>query len=137
LTSKQQRINVSAWQTKRLAARPNLFGQFRVAQAAGISSAIPGERVLRIEVVVHNTQELQCGHSLEKFPRILPPRDFQWTQGNGRACSSKKQSHKALVSRRSTPAQSRGAQNPRPIDKHYETIRTATQGVFDELGLAA
>jgi hypothetical protein len=29
---------------------------------------------------------------------------------------------------------SRGAQNPRPIDKHYETIRTAMQGVFDELG---
>jgi hypothetical protein len=27
--------------------------------------------VLRIEVVVHNTQQLQCGHSLEKFPRIL------------------------------------------------------------------
>jgi hypothetical protein len=32
---------------------------------------------------------------------------------------------------------SRGAQNPRPIDRHYETIRTAMQGVFDELGLAA
>jgi hypothetical protein len=30
-----------------------------------------GERVLRIEVVVHNTQELRCGHSLEKFSRIL------------------------------------------------------------------
>jgi hypothetical protein len=25
----------------------------------------------------------------------------------------------------------------RPIDKHYETIRTAMQGVFNELGLAA
>jgi hypothetical protein len=31
----------------------------------------------------------------------------------------------------------RGAQNPTPIDKHYETIRIAMQGVFDELGLAA
>jgi hypothetical protein len=30
-----------------------------------------------------------------------------------------------------------GAQNPRPLDKHYETIRMAMQGVFDELGLAA
>jgi hypothetical protein len=30
-----------------------------------------GERVLRIEVVVHNTQELQCGRSLEKFPPIV------------------------------------------------------------------
>ena len=28
-----------------------------------------GERVLRIEVVAHNTEELQCGRSLEKFPR--------------------------------------------------------------------
>ena len=30
-----------------------------------------GERVLRIEVVVHNTQELRCGRSLEKFPKIV------------------------------------------------------------------
>ena len=30
-----------------------------------------GERVLRIEVVVHNTQELRCGRSLEKFPDIV------------------------------------------------------------------
>ena len=27
--------------------------------------------MLRIEVVVHNTQELRCGRSLENFPRIL------------------------------------------------------------------
>ena len=31
---------------------------------------------------------------------------------------------------------SRGPQNPRAIDKHYETIRAAMQGVFAELGLA-
>jgi hypothetical protein len=30
-----------------------------------------GERVLRIEAVVHNTQELRCGRSLEKFPEIV------------------------------------------------------------------
>src|ERR1700736_3331537 len=30
-----------------------------------------GDRVLRIEVVVHNTQELRCGRSLEKFPQIV------------------------------------------------------------------
>ena len=30
-----------------------------------------GERVLRIEAVVHNTEELRCGRSLEKFPQIL------------------------------------------------------------------
>lgn len=30
-----------------------------------------GERVLRIEVVAHNTNELDCGRSLEKFPTIV------------------------------------------------------------------
>ena len=30
-----------------------------------------GERVLRTEAVVHNTQELRCGRSLEKFPQIV------------------------------------------------------------------
>jgi hypothetical protein len=30
-----------------------------------------GERVLRIEVVVHNTEEIQCGRSLERFPQIV------------------------------------------------------------------
>jgi hypothetical protein len=30
-----------------------------------------GERVLRIEVIVHNTEELDCGRSLEKFPEIV------------------------------------------------------------------
>ena len=32
---------------------------------------------------------------------------------------------------------SRGAQNPRALDAHYETIRSAMLGVFQELGLAA
>ena len=30
-----------------------------------------GERVLRIEAVAHNTQELQCGRSQEMFPEII------------------------------------------------------------------
>jgi hypothetical protein len=30
-----------------------------------------GERVLRIEAVAHNTQELNCGRSLEKFPEVV------------------------------------------------------------------
>jgi hypothetical protein len=32
---------------------------------------------------------------------------------------------------------SRGAQNPRALDVHYDAIRAAMQGVFQELGLAA
>src|SRR5215469_480826 len=30
-----------------------------------------GERVLRIEAVAHNTQELKCGRSLDKFPEVV------------------------------------------------------------------
>jgi hypothetical protein len=30
-----------------------------------------GERVLRIEAIAHNTRELNCGRSLEKFPEIV------------------------------------------------------------------
>jgi hypothetical protein len=81
---------------------------------------------------------IQVGNSLTS-PVLNPPpvSDFsvrryktqirinrQRTQSNGRARSSKKQSHKALVSRRSTPAQITRRTKPRPIDKHYETIRT-------------
>ena len=30
-----------------------------------------GERVLRIEAIAHNTRDLDCGRSLEKFPEIV------------------------------------------------------------------
>ena len=30
-----------------------------------------GERVLRIEAMAHNTQELNCGRSLDKFPEVV------------------------------------------------------------------
>jgi hypothetical protein len=30
-----------------------------------------GERVLRIEAMAHNTEQLDCGRSLEKFPEIV------------------------------------------------------------------
>jgi len=31
----------------------------------------------------------------------------------------------------------RGAQNPRPLDAHYDAIRASMRGVFHELGIAA
>src|SRR6201997_451560 len=212
-----------------------------------------GERVLRIEVVVHNTQELQCGRSLEKFPQIvvqakeilerfmnalscidqcfiadsmldelpipsrvgttkvggidlnkprmrwvveavialclsLSPHGFTASelarqvrmlsnQAEGQsdarraAYDLKKLRGKKIFNRiaqtrryQSTSSglkamvalvvlrdkaikpllaaaqdlhSSRGAQNPRPLDRNYETIRTAMQSVFQELGLAA
>jgi DNA-binding transcriptional ArsR family regulator len=210
-----------------------------------------GERVLRIEVVVHNTQELRCGRSLERFPEIvaqakgvlrrfmdalscidqcfiadrlleqLPapsqvgktkvggidlnksrmrrvieavialsslPSGFTASELARHVRALGKQSESEYAPRRAaydlkklrgknivrrigkthryeplpkglramaalvvlrdkaikpllTAAQdlrpSRGAQNPRALDTHYETIRTAMQGVFQELGLAA
>jgi hypothetical protein len=30
-----------------------------------------GERVLRVEAIAHNTEELECGRSIEKFPTIV------------------------------------------------------------------
>jgi len=212
-----------------------------------------GERVLRIEVVVHNTEELQCGRSLEKFPQIvvqakeilerfmnalscidqcfiadsmldelptpsrvgttkvggidlnkprmrwvveavialclsLSPQGFTASelarqvrmlsnQAEGQydarraAYDLKKLRGKKIVHRidqtrryQSTSSglkamvalvvlrnkaikpllaaaqdlhPSRGAQNPRPLDRNYETIRMAMQSVFQELGLAA
>ena len=210
-----------------------------------------GERVLRIEVVVHNTQELRCGRSLEKFPEIvaqarnvlerfmealscidqcfiadrlleqLPvpsqvgktkvggidvnkPR-MRWvvqavivlSPSPGGFTASQLASHVQAISKQSASqygarraaydlkklrgknivrrigrtrryepvpkglramaalvvlrnkaikpllaaAQelrpSRGAQNPNPLDTHYDTIRTAMRGVFQELGIAA
>jgi hypothetical protein len=212
-----------------------------------------GERVLRIEVVVHNTQELQCGRSLEKFPRIvvqakeilerfmnalscidqcfiadsmleelptpsrvgttkvggidlnkprmrwvveavialclsLSPHGFTASQLARQVCVLSNQGESEYGARRAAydlkklrgneivrrigqtrgyqstasglkamvalvvlrnkaikpllaAAQdlrpSRGAQNPRPLDRNYEIIRTAMQVVFQELGLAA
>lgn len=210
-----------------------------------------GERVLRIEVVVHNTQELRCGRSLEKFPTIvveaksilerfmdalscidqcfiadrmleqLPaPSQVGKTKVGGidlnkprmrwvvealialspspggftaselasqvRALSRQRESEygprraaydlkklrgkkivrrigqtrryesipkglrtmtalvvlrnkaiKPLLAAAQELRPSRGAQNPSAIDTHYHTIRTAMQGVFQELGLAA
>src|SRR6201987_2175319 len=212
-----------------------------------------GERVLRIEVVVHNTGALQCGRSLEKFPQILmlasdilqrfmdalscidqcfiadsileelpapssvgktkvggidlnkarlrlvvealialgvspsargftaselarqvrllsnqtesdygplrgaydlkklraknivqriaQTRRYESTASGLRAMVAlvvlRNKALKPLLAAAQRRRKSRGAQNPRPIDRHYETIRVAMQGVFDELGLAA
>ena len=211
------------------------------------------ERVLRIEVVVHNTQELQCVRSLEKFPQIalqakvilerfmdalscidqcfisdsmleqlLPPswvgktkvggidlnkprmrsvieavialclslsphgftasglarqvrplsnqgeseygarcaaydlkklrgknivrrigqtRRYQSTSSGLKAMVAlvvlRNKAIKPLLAAAQDLRASRGAQDPRALDRHYDTIRTAMQAVFQELGLAA
>jgi hypothetical protein len=73
--------------------------------------------------------------------RIMQTRRYQSTASGLRAMVSlvvlRNKAIKPLLAAAQRRRKSRGAQNPRPIDKHYETIRTAMQGVFDELGLAA
>jgi hypothetical protein len=210
-----------------------------------------GERVLRIEAIAHNTQELDCGRSLEKFPHIifllksmlerfldalscidqcfiaddmlenLPaasqvgktlvggidlnksrmrwvveavialsalPGGFTASELAAQVCalSGQRESHygprraaydlkklrgkqivrrigqtrhyepiptglravtalvvlrnkaiKPLLAAAQEFKRSRRAQNPRPLDTHYQTIRLAMQGVFQELGIAA
>jgi hypothetical protein len=70
-------------------------------------------------------------HRSAHRPDTQIPINLQGTQGNGGACGSKKQAIKPLLAVAQGRRKSRAAQNPRPIDKHYETIRTAMQGVFD------
>jgi len=73
--------------------------------------------------------------------RIGQTRRYQSTPSGLRAMVAlvvlRNKAIKPLLAAAHRRRKSRGAQNPRPIDKHYETIRTAMQGVFDELGLAA
>jgi hypothetical protein len=73
--------------------------------------------------------------------RIGQTRRYQSTSsglpGDGCARGSKKQSDQALLAAAQDLRPSRGAQNPRPLDRNYEIIRTAMLVVFQEPGLAA
>jgi hypothetical protein len=73
--------------------------------------------------------------------RIAQTRRYQSTASGLRAMVAlvvlRNKAIKPLLAAAQRRRKSRGAQNPRPIDRHYETIRMAMQGVFDELGLAA
>ena len=73
--------------------------------------------------------------------RIGQTRRYQSTPSGLRAMVAlvvlRNKAIKPLLAAAHRRRKSRGAQNPRTIDNHYETIRTAMQGVFDELGLAA
>jgi len=84
---------------------------------------------------------LQVGYDKEIVRRIAQTRRYESTASGLRAMVAlvvlRNKAIKPLLAAAQRRRKSRGAQNPRPIDKHYETIRTAMQGVFDELGLAA
>src|SRR5246127_5525939 len=73
--------------------------------------------------------------------RIAQTRRYESTASGLRAMVAlvvlRNKAIKPLLAAAQRRRKSRGAQNPRPIDRHYETIRVAMQGVFDELGLAA
>jgi hypothetical protein len=88
-----------------------------------------GERVLRIEVIVHDTRELGCGRALENFPEIV--RRLQALLV-GPYCVNVCWPSAARALR-----PSRGAHNPTLLDAHYDALRAAMRGVFHELGIAA
>src|SRR6266446_6434352 len=73
--------------------------------------------------------------------RITQTRTYESTASGLRAMVAlvvlRNKAIKPLLAAAQRRRKSRGAQNPRPIDRHYETIRMAMQRVFDELGLAA
>src|SRR5215469_6343780 len=51
-------------------ALPLEYRQF-FCRASPLSAYTKGQRVLRIEAVVHNTRELKCGRALDKFPEVV------------------------------------------------------------------
>jgi hypothetical protein len=59
------------------------------------------------------------------------------TESDGRAGGAEKPGDKAFAGGRTGTKATRGAQNPKPLDTHYDNIRTAMRGVFQELGLVA
>ena len=78
---------------------------------------------------------LQVGYDKEIVRRIAQTRRYESTASGLRAMVAlvvlRNKAIKPLLAAAQCRRKSRGAQNPRPIDKHYETIRTAMQGVFD------
>jgi hypothetical protein len=73
--------------------------------------------------------------------RIAQTRRYESTASGPRAMVAlvvlRNKAIKPLLAAAQRLRKSRGSQNPRAIDRHYQTVRTAMQGVFDELGLAA
>ena len=77
-----------------------------------------GARVLRIEVVVHNTKELRCGKVLETLPVL------------------REQVIKPLLAGVIRP-RGRPPKTVHPIDQHYIRLREEMHATFETLGLAA
>lgn len=99
-----------------------------------------GERVLRIEAIAHNTQELDCGRSLEKFPEIVSCLKSMLERFmNALSCIDQCFIAEETLEQLPAPAQvgkTRRPQNPIPLDIHYQTIRAGMRGLFHEPGIA-
>ena len=63
--------------------------------------------------------------------------DLQWVKAMVALVVLRNKAIKPLLAAAQDLRPSRGAKNPRPLDRNYEIIRTAMQVVFQELGLAA
>jgi hypothetical protein len=114
------------------------------------------ERVLRIEVIVHNARHKQpseqygptrAAYDLKKFrgqqivERIGQSRRYQANPTGLKAITAlivlRDKAIKPLLAVAQGLRPNRGAQNPTPLDAHYDPVRSTMRGVFHELGIAA
>jgi hypothetical protein len=73
--------------------------------------------------------------------RIGPTRHYQATPAGLKAIAAlvvlREKAIRPLLAAAQEIRPSRGAQNPTPLDRHYETVRAGMAGIFRELGVVA
>jgi hypothetical protein len=89
----------------------------------------------------------RAAYDLKKFrgqeivQRIANTRRYQASRAGLKAITAlivlREKAIKPLLAAAQGQRQRRGAQNPRPLDAHYDAVRSAMRGVFYELGIAA
>ena len=94
-----------------------------------------------------NYQARQAAYDLKKLGgkgmvrRVGQTRQYEPTSTGLKAMTAwlvlRDQVIKPLLAASTQTYPGHGAQNPRNLDRHYETIRAGMQGVFKELGIAA
>jgi hypothetical protein len=125
------------------------YSNYQVEYSRNLIFEIGGHMEVRVQ---SNQAESECGapraaYDLKKLRgkeivrRIGQTRRYQSTSSGLKAMVAlvvlRNKAIKPLLAAAQDLRPSRGAQNPRPLDRNYEIIRTAMQVVFQELGLAA
>jgi hypothetical protein len=105
-----------------------------------------GERVLRVEVVVHNAKDLKCGKVLDKLPELLArnrkahSRCYVSDPTGVRTMCAYLLLREQVIKPLLAGAAHRLGRPPKvvhPLDQHYLNLRTEMSRTFETLGLAA